>query len=62
MLFSFFFFKGLVYLFMAVLGLCCCMPFSSFREWGFLSNCGAQTSHCRGFSYCGAQAVGAQAP
>ena len=46
---------------MAVLGLCCCMPFSGFREWGFLSNCGAQSSFCRGFSYCAAQAVGMQA-
>ena len=46
---------------MAVLGLRCCIPFSSFREWGFLSNCGAQTSYRRGFSYCAAQAVGVQA-
>ena len=38
---------------MAVLGLhCCAQAFSS---------CGERTSHCRGFSCCGARALGAQA-
>ena len=32
--------------------------FSSFREWGLLSSHGAPTSQCRGFSRCGAWAVG----
>ena len=30
--------------------------FSSCREQGLLSVCGAQASHCSSFSYCGAQA------
>ena len=25
-------------------------------DWGLLSSCGAQASHCRGFSFCGAWA------
>ena len=37
-----FFLKKFIYLFMAVLGLCCC----------------ARASHCGGFSCCGAQALG----
>ena len=46
-------------LFLAVLGLCCCtQPFSGFREQGLLSHCGAQASHCGGFSYCGAEDLG----
>ena len=44
---------------MAVLGLCCCSrAFSSCIEQELLSHCGAQTSHCDGFSCCGAQALG----
>ena len=39
-----------IYLFLAALGLHCCM-------WATLC-CGAQASHCSGFSCCGAQAVG----
>ena len=31
--------------------------FSRCCEWGLLSSCGAQASHCGGFS-CGAQALG----
>ena len=35
---SFLFFLNFIYLFMAVLGLCCCMrAFSSCGEWGLLS-------------------------
>ena len=41
----------------AVLGLCCCtQAFSSCRERGLLSSCSAQAS--RGFSCCGARALG----
>ena len=44
---------------MAVLGLChCTRAFSSWREQGSLSSCGAWASHISGFSCCGAQAVG----
>ena len=40
-----------IYLFLAALGLGCCLPaFSSCSEWGLLSNCGAQPSHYGGFS------------
>ena len=35
--------------------------FSSCGEWGLLPGCGAQSSHCGGFSCCGAQAQGSQA-
>ena len=45
--------------FLAVLDLCCCtQPSSGFRERGLLSLCGAQASHCGGFSYCGVQDLG----
>ena len=46
---------------MAVQGLCCCAGFfSSLSERGLLSSCGAQASHCCGFS-CRAWALGTQA-
>ena len=35
-----------------------CGLFSSCREQGLLSSCGAQASHCRSFSCCEAQALG----
>ena len=44
------------YLFMAVLGLCCCSDFSLVLEWGVLSSCNAQASHWGGFS-CWAQSL-----
>ena len=45
-----------VSLFLAALGLCCCMQaFSHCSERGSL-HCGAQASHSGGFSCCGAQA------
>ena len=47
----FFFFK-FIYLFLAALGLCCCSR--AFSEWGATLRCGAQASHCGGFSCCGA--------
>ena len=50
----------LYYLFLAVLGLHCCMGFSlvaaSRRELLF-SSCGARASHCSGFSCCEAQTL-----
>ena len=51
-----------VYLFLAVLGLCCCaQAFSSCGERGATLRCGARASHYRGFSCCGARALGAWA-
>ena len=48
-----------VYLFLAVLDLCCCTwAFSSCREWGLLSSCHARASPCGGFSCYRAQALG----
>ena len=49
------FFK-FIYLFLAVLGLqCCIQPFSSCGHQGLLCTCYVQASHCSGFS-CGTQA------
>ena len=51
-----------IYLFLAVLGLCCCtQAFSSCGEPGATLCCGALTSHCGGFACCGARALGAWA-
>ena len=44
------FFKNFLYVF--IFG---CAESSLLR--GLFSSCGAQPSHCRGFSYCGAQAL-----
>ena len=45
-----------IYLFMAVLGLCCCSwAFSSCRERDRCSSCDVRASHCSGFSCCGEQ-------
>ena len=45
-----------IYLFLAALGLrCCVQAFSSCSKWGLLSSCGVWTSHCGGFSCWGAQ-------
>ena len=47
-----------MYLFLAALGLCCCMQaFSSCSEWGYSSLQCASLSF-RGFSCCGAQILG----
>ena len=48
---------GFAFSFLAALGLRCCSrvlrrAFSSCREHGPLSSCGAQASHCSGFSCC----------
>ena len=49
----------LIYLFLAVLDLCCCTwAFSSFGEQELLSSCSAQASHRDGFSCCRAWALG----
>ena len=58
-----FFFKFIyfIYLFLAVLGLCCCVrASSSCRERGLLFFV-VQASHCGGLSHCGAWAVGTRA-
>ena len=55
---SFLFFLN-YYLFLAVLGLCCCVQaFSSCSEQELLSSCNAQAFHCGESSCCRAQAVG----
>ena len=58
--FLLFFFNNFTYLFLAVLGLCCCMGFSlvvKSARGRLLSSCGVPASHCIGFSR-GAQALG----
>ena len=35
--------------------------FSSYGKWELLSSCGVRDSHRRGFSCCGARALGARA-
>ena len=50
--------KSIFNVFMAVLGLRCCVKaFSSCGEQGLLSGCGAPASHRGGFSCCRAQAL-----
>ena len=56
---SFFFFINLFIYLLATLGLlCCARAFSSCSERGSTLHCGAWASHCSGFSYCGAWALG----
>ena len=50
-----------IYLFLAVLDLCCCKRLSLVAESRGYSSCGAPASHCSDFSCCGAQALGTQA-
>ena len=46
------------FLFLAVLGLCCCeRAFSSCGEWRAILHCRARTPHCGGFSCCRAWAL-----
>ena len=56
LVFLFFFFN----LFLVVLGLSLLLHrfFSSCGEWGLLSSCNAQASHCSGFSCCWARTLG----
>lgn len=60
--FLFLFFLSLfinIYLFLAVLGLCCCKGFfSNCGEWGLLSRYRVWAPRCGGFSCCRAQAPG----
>ena len=52
--------NNFIYLFMTVLGVCCCTGFfSSCGEWGLLSSCHEWASHCGGFSCCRTKALGA---
>ena len=45
-------------IYFGLLGLPCCVGFfSSCSKWGLLSSCGAQASHCGGFSYYRAWAL-----
>ena len=47
-----------IYLFLAVLGLrCCVQAFSSCSEQGLLCSCSAWASHCGGFCCCRAEAL-----
>ena len=53
------FFKKLINLFLAALGLhCFSQAFSSCGEHGLLSSCSAQAPHCSGFSCCRVWALG----
>ena len=47
-------FKKYLYLFLVVLGLCCCVKaFSSCGERGRPSSCSVRAFHCGGVSCCG---------
>ena len=51
-----------LYLFLAVLSLCCCtQAFPSSGKRGLLSSCGGWASHCSGFSCCWARPRGTRA-
>ena len=57
-----FFLNFLFILFLAALGLrCCVQAFLWLRRAGATLRCGARASHCGGFSCCGAQAPDPQA-
>ena len=59
-LLAYVFFK--IFLFLAALGLCCCTwSFFWLQRVGATLGCGARASHCGGFSWCGARALGAWA-
>ena len=49
------------FFFLAVLGLHCCTGFLQLWTVGATLRCGAQPSHCGGFSCCGAWALGVRA-
>ena len=58
----FIYLKLFIHLFLALVGLCSCVQaFSSCSEQGLLSSCGAQVSHCGGFSCFGARLLGSGA-
>ena len=51
--------NNVIYLFLAVLGLCRCLGFPQVVAIrGYSLSCGAQASCCGGFSCCRAQALG----
>ena len=51
-----------IYLFLAALGLRCCVrAFLWLRRAGATLRCGARASHCGGFSCCGARPLGMRA-
>ena len=52
------FFNSFFYLGCAGLRWCAVWAFSSCGKWRSLSSCSRQASHCSGFSYCGARALG----
>ena len=49
--------KKFISLFLAVLGLCCCLDFSLVAA-GATLHCSMQVSHCGGFSCCRALVLG----
>ena len=54
-----FFFKKMYLFIFAVLDVCCWLwASSSYGEQGLPSSCGGRASHCRGFPWCGACALG----
>ena len=51
-----------IYIFLVVLGLCCCIQAFSICDDGGATLCwGAWAPHCHGFSHSGAQALDMQA-
>ena len=58
-IFYFIFKNVFIYLFLTVLGLCCCAwIFSSCSDWGLLSSCVVGASYYGGFTCCRVQALG----
>ena len=53
-----FFWNNFIYLYLAVLGLPCCLGFSLIAMSRGYSSCSMRASYCRGFSYCRAWALG----
>ena len=50
--------KKIYFIFLVVLGLCCCLQaFSSYSKCGLLSSCSVPASYRGGFSCCRAQAL-----
>ena len=47
-----------IYLFLAVLGLCCCVGFPRVVASGAYSGCSVQASRCDGFSHCRTELLG----
>ena len=53
-----FFWNNFIYLYLAVLGLPCCLGFSLIAMSRGYSSCSMRASYCRGFSYCRAWSLG----